>query len=190
MAHDAIIDLCQEILQMTPPSFVSCPESVGGWWEHFRNSKKRWDFLKLRRCQYWFRPDVSIGFIMEHLLEKVSLQVGKLLIGQTGPHFRHPVAFKLLCLFVSLFVCLSPMQSESQVGARCRDSDKERTFTHRELPTCRCNAWQCNAMMPTCCCNVWQCNAMLPSFRCNAWQCNAMLPPCVAFQGWWRWRWW
>ena len=47
------------------------------------------------------------------------------------------------------------MQSESQVGARCRDSDKERTLTHRELPTCRCNAWQCNAMLPTCCCNAW-----------------------------------
>ena len=87
------------------------------------------------------------------MLEKVSLQVGKLLNGKTGPHFRRPVAFKFCS--VCLFVCLSPMQSESQVGARCRDSDKERTLTHRELPTCRCNAWQCNAMLPTCCCNAW-----------------------------------
>ena len=138
--------------------------------------------MKLRRCQDRFRFDVSVGFIVEHeqLLEKVSLKVGKLLIDQTGPFFPCPVAFKFcsVCLFVCLFVCLSPMQSESQVGARCRDSDKERTLTHRELPTCRCNAWQCNAMMPTCCCNVWQCNAILPSFRCNAWQCNAMLPTC------------
>ena len=80
----------------------------------------------------------------------------------------------LLCLFV----CLSPMQSESQVGARCRDSDKERTLTHRELPTCRCNAWQCNAMLPTCRYNAWQCNAMMPTCCCNAWQCNALLPTC------------
>ena len=60
------------------------------------------------------------------------------------------------------------MQSESQVGARCRDSDKERTLTHRELPTCHCNAWQCNAMLLTCCCNAWQCNAMMPTCCCNA----------------------
>ena len=154
---------------MMPLSFVSCSGSVGGWWEHFQNSKKRWDFLKLRRCQDRFRFDVSVGFIVEReqLLEKVSLKVGKLLIDQTGPFFPCPVAFKFCS--VCLFVCLSPMQSESQVGARCRDSDKERTLTHRELPTCRCNAWQCNAMMPTCCCNVWQCNAMLPTCRCNAW---------------------
>ena len=163
---------------MMPLSFVSCSGSVEGWWEHFPNSKKRWDFLKLRKCQDRFSLEVSVDFIMEleQLLEKVSLQVGKLLIGQTGPHHARPVAFKLCS--VCLFVCLSPMQSESQVGARCRDSDKERTLTHRELPTCHCNAWQCNAMMPTYCCNVWQCNEMLPSFRCNAWQCNAMLPTC------------
>ena len=115
--------------------------------------------MKLRRCQDRFRFDVSVGFIIEHeqLLEKVSLKVGKLLIDQTGPFFPCPVAFKFcsVCLFVCLFVCLSPMQSESQVGARCRDSDKERTLTHRELPTCRCNVWQCNAMLPTCCCNAW-----------------------------------
>ena len=90
--------------------------------------------MKLRKCQDRFRLEVSVDFIMEleQLLEKVSLQVGKLLIGQTGPFFPCPVAFKFCS--VCLFVCLSPMQSESQVGARCRDSDKERTLTSTCLP--------------------------------------------------------
>ena len=60
--------------------------------------------MKLRRCQDRFRLEVSVNFTMEleQLFEKVSLQVGKLLIGQTGPHFRRPVAFKFCsdCLFV------------------------------------------------------------------------------------------
>ena len=129
--------------------------------------------MKLRRCQDRFRPDVSVGFIIEHeqLLEKVSLQVGKLLIGQTGPHFRRPVAFKFCS--VCLFVC-----PQCKVKARLV-LDAETQIRNGRSLTVSC------LLVVAIHGNAMQCCLLAVAMRGNAMHCCllAVELQCVAFQG-------